>query len=46
MEAINKIKEWWKKVFDKFKDFSETMSYGLAEDIDRNLGSHVMERRR
>ena len=45
MEVINKIKEWWKKVLDKFKGVSETMSYDLAGDIDRNLGSHVMERR-
>ena len=46
MEVINKIKEWWKKVLDKFNGFSETMSYDLASDIDRNLGGHFMERRR
>ena len=46
MEVINKIKEWWKKVFDKFKGGSETMSFELMRDIDRNLGNHVMERRR
>lgn len=45
MEVINKIKEWWKKVLDKFKGGSETMSFELMRDIDRNLGSHVMERR-
>ena len=46
MEVINKIKEWWKKALDKFKGGSETMSFELMRDIDRNLGSHVMERRR
>ena len=46
MEVINKIKEWWKKVFDKFKGGPESMSFELMRDIDRSLGGHFMERRR
>ena len=45
MEVINKIKEWWKKVLDKFKGGSDTMSFAQMTEIDRNVANQFMERR-
>ena len=45
MEVINKIKEWWKKVLDKFKNGSGTMSFVQMAEIDRSVANHFMERR-
>tara|TARA_Y100000114_G_C11671336_1_gene283920 strand:- start:625 stop:762 length:138 start_codon:yes stop_codon:yes gene_type:complete len=45
MDVINKIKEWWKKVLDKFKGGSDTMSLSQMTEIDRNVANHFMERR-
>ena len=45
MDVINKIKEWWKKVFENFKNGSGTITFEQMSEIDHNLGSHFMGRR-